>query len=117
MRARYRRGHRSARLECGICRLRLRAGRPAGDADAAGRRRRMSRPADLEGLPWPDGEPGPLRAAAGRLRGLGSGLSGASGTLGGATPSGWSGVAAGSYAATIAQAGDAVSYLEGTVQT
>jgi uncharacterized protein YukE len=77
----------------------------------------VSRPADLEGLPWPDGEPGPLRAAAGRLRALGSGFSGASSTIGAAAPSGWAGVAAGSYASTIAQAGDAVSYLEGTLHT
>jgi uncharacterized protein YukE len=77
----------------------------------------VSRPADLEGLPWPDGEPGPLRGAAARLRGLQGGLSGAGSTIGAAAPSGWVGVAASSYGSTVAQAGDAVSYLEGTVHT
>jgi hypothetical protein len=77
----------------------------------------MSRPADLQGLPWPEGEPGPLRAAAARLRGLSSGFDGASGTIAAAAPTAWSGVAAVSYGTTIARAGEAVTYLEGTLDT
>jgi uncharacterized protein YukE len=71
----------------------------------------VSRPADLEGLPWPDGEPGPLRSSATRLRGLAGGFEGAAGRLGGATPPAWSGVASTSYAGTLAHAGVAVTHL------
>jgi len=77
----------------------------------------VSRPADLQGLPWPEGEPGPLRAAAARLRGLSSGFDGASSTLASATPTAWSGVAAVSYGSTLARAGEAVTYLEGSLET
>ena len=77
----------------------------------------MSEPADLQGLPWPDGEPGPLRAAAARLRGLAGGFDGASSTVAAAAPTAWSGVAAVSYGSTVARAGEAVTYLEGTLDT
>ena len=77
----------------------------------------MSAPADLEGLPWPEGEPGALRGAAGRLRGLAGGFEGAGGTLGGATAPGWSGVAQASYTSTLTQATDAVGYLSGSADT
>ena len=77
----------------------------------------MSRPADLQGLPWPDGEPGPLRAAAARLRGLSNGFDGASSTIAAASPTAWSGMAAVSYGSTLTRAGEAVTYLEGSLDT
>jgi uncharacterized protein YukE len=77
----------------------------------------VSRPADLQGLPWPEGEPGPLRAAAARLRGLSNGFDGASSTIAAASPTAWSGVAAVSYGTTLARAGEAVTYLEGSLDT
>jgi hypothetical protein len=77
----------------------------------------MSAPADLEGLPWPEGEPGALRGAAVRLRGLAGGFEGAGSTLSGATAPGWSGVAQASYATTLTQATDAVGYLSGSADT
>ncbi|HMJ95542.1 MAG TPA: hypothetical protein VK486_06800 [Thermoleophilaceae bacterium] len=77
----------------------------------------MSRPGDLQGLPWPEGEPGPLRAAAARLRGLSNGFDGASSTIAAASPTAWSGVASVSYGTTLARAGEAVTYLEGSLDT
>ena len=77
----------------------------------------MSQPADLQGLPWPEGEPGPLRAAAARLRGLSNGFDGASSTIAAASPTAWSGVASVSYSTTLARAGEAVTYLEGSLDT
>lgn len=77
----------------------------------------MSAPPDLEGLPWPEGEPGALRAAAARLRGLSGGFEGARSTLEGATAPGWSGVAQASYTSTLTQATDAVGYLSGSADT
>ncbi len=77
----------------------------------------MSQPADLQGLPWPEGEPGPLRAAASRLRGLSNGFDGASSTIAAASPTAWSGVASISYSTTLARAGEAVTYLETSLDT
>lgn len=77
----------------------------------------MRPPADLQGLPWPDGEPGPLRAAASRLRGLSNGFDGASSTIAASAPTAWSGVAAVSYGSAIARAGEAVTYLETSLDT
>jgi hypothetical protein len=77
----------------------------------------VSPPGDLQGLPWPDGEPGPLRAAASRLRGIAGGFEGAAGTLGGAQPAGWTGAAQASYSSTLAHAGTAVTHLSGSVDT
>jgi hypothetical protein len=49
---------------------------------------------DVEGLPWPEGEPGALTAAAGKLRGIAGKLSAAGGPLGRAAGiGGWSGEA------------------------
>lgn len=55
----------------------------------------MSAPADLEGLPWPDGEPGPLHTAAQRAGALAGQLESHGRALIGAAshPAGWSGVA------------------------
>ena len=74
----------------------------------------MSRPEDLQGLPWPEGEPGALRGGARRLRGVAGGFEGAGGTLTSATPSGWSGVAQASYSGSLARASDAVAHLTGS---
>jgi hypothetical protein len=47
---------------------------------------------DVEGLPWPEGEPGALNAAAGKLRGIAGRISAAGGPLGQAAGmGGWSG--------------------------
>jgi type VII secretion system ESX-1 substrate len=75
----------------------------------------MSAPGDLQGLPWPEGEPGPLRAAASRLRGIAGGFDGTGSTLGGATAAGWSGMAQASYTSTLSRAGEAVTYLSGSL--
>jgi uncharacterized protein YukE len=75
----------------------------------------MSRPDNLEGLPWPEGEPGPLRDAAARLRGLGGGFEGAGARLGGAIPPAWSGVASQSYSGTLARGQAAVSHVAGSL--
>ena len=77
----------------------------------------MSPPDDLQGLPWPEGEPGALRGAATRLRGVAGGFEGAGSTLQGATASGWSGLAQTSYTGTLARAGDAVGHLQGSSDT
>ena len=77
----------------------------------------MSAPADLEGLPWPDGEPGPLRSCASRLRGLAGGFDGAGTRLGGAVAPAWSGFAATSYSGTLGHAQAAVSHLGGSLDT
>ena len=77
----------------------------------------MSAPADLEGLPWPDGEPGPLRSCASRLRGLAGGFDGAGTRLGGAVAPAWSGFAATSYSGTLGHAQTAVSHLGGSLDT
>lgn len=77
----------------------------------------MSPPGDLQGLPWPEGEPGPLRSAAARLRGLAGGFDGAGQTLSGATAAGWAGIAQASYSASLTQATDAVGYLSGSADT
>jgi len=55
----------------------------------------VSAPADLEGLPWPPGEPGPLHAAAQRAGALSGQLEAHGRALVGAAshPAGWSGVA------------------------
>lgn len=75
----------------------------------------MSRPADLEGLPWPEGEPGPLRAAAGRLRGLAGGFEGVGARLAGAVAPTWSGIAATSYSGTLTRGQEAVTHLGGSL--
>ena len=75
----------------------------------------MSRPANLEGLPWPEGEPGPLRDAAARLRGIGGGFEGAGTRLGGAVAPDWSGVASQSYSGTLTRGQAAVSHVAGSV--
>ena len=75
----------------------------------------MSRPANLEGLPWPEGEPGPLRDAAARLRGIGGGFEGAGARLGGAVAPDWSGVASQSYSGTLTRGQAAVSHVAGSV--
>jgi hypothetical protein len=75
----------------------------------------MSAPADLEGLPWPDGEPGPLRSCASRLRSLAGGFDGAGARLGGAVAPAWSGFAATSYSGTLGHAQTAVSHLGGSL--
>lgn len=77
----------------------------------------MSRPGDLQGLPWPEGEPGPLRTAASRLRGIAGGFEGAGAQLGGAAPAGWTGLAQASYSSTLTRAGQAVAYLSGSLDT
>lgn len=77
----------------------------------------MSAPDDLQGLPWPEGEPAPLRAAATRLRGLTGGFDGAGGTLGSATAPGWSGLAQASYSSTLTRAGEAVGTLSASLGT
>jgi len=77
----------------------------------------MSAPANLEGLPWPDGEPGPLRSCASRLRGLAGGFDGAGTRLGGAVAPAWSGFAATSYSGTLGHAQTAVSHLGGSLDT
>jgi uncharacterized protein YjbJ (UPF0337 family) len=71
----------------------------------------VSAPENLEGLKWPDGEPGPLRGAAGRLHGLAGSFDGAAGRLPAAIPASWSGMASSSYSGTLARAGTAVSYV------
>jgi hypothetical protein len=75
----------------------------------------VSPPGDLQGLPWPEGEPGPLRSAATRLRGIAGGFEGAAATLGGATPTGWTGLAQASYSSTLTHAGTAAGHLSGSV--
>ncbi len=75
----------------------------------------MSRPGNLEGLPWPEGEPGPLRDAAARLRGIGGGFEGAGGRLSGAIPPAWSGVASQSYSGTLTRGEAAVSHVAGSL--
>jgi hypothetical protein len=77
----------------------------------------MSKPANLEGLPWPDGEPGPLRAAAGRLRGLAGGFDGAGSRLSGAVPASWAGVASTSYSSTLTRGQEAVGYIGDSLDT
>jgi uncharacterized protein YukE len=77
----------------------------------------VSPPGDLQGLPWPEGEPGALRSAASRLRGIAGGFDGAAATLGGATPAGWTGLGQASYSNTLAHAGTAVTHLSGAVDT
>ena len=75
----------------------------------------MSRPANLEGLPWPEGEPGPLRDAAARLRGIGGGFEGAGSRLSGAIPPDWSGVASQSYSGTLTRGQAAVTHVAGSL--
>ena len=75
----------------------------------------MSRPGNLEGLPWPEGEPGPLRNAASRLRGLGGGFEGAGSRLSGAIAPGWSGVASQSYSSTLTRGQQAVTHVAGSL--
>jgi hypothetical protein len=77
----------------------------------------VSKPENLEGLPWPDGEPGPLRTASSRLRGLSGGFDAASGRLAGAAPAGWYGVASTSYTGTLTRAGEAVTHVSGSLET
>jgi hypothetical protein len=77
----------------------------------------VSPPEDLQGLPWPEGEPGPLRTAATRLRGLAGGFEGAGSRIGGATAAGWSGMAEASYTSTLSHAGVAVGYISGSLDT
>lgn len=79
----------------------------------------MTRPDDLEGLPWPEGEPGPLRRAAGRLQALARTFSAERGALAtGASPmAGWSGLAESSYSGALGQAGEAVDYLGTSLDT
>ena len=71
----------------------------------------MSPPANLEGLPWPEGEPGPLRTAAARLRGLAGGFDGAGARLSGAVAPAWSGVASSSYSGTLSRGQEAIGHL------
>jgi uncharacterized protein YukE len=75
----------------------------------------MSAPADLEGLPWPDGEPGPLRSAASALHGLAGRFDGTTGQLAGAAPADWTGSASVSYAGTLSRGGAALGQLAGAL--
>ena len=77
----------------------------------------MSAPADLQGLPWPEGEPEALRSASGRLRGVAGGFEGAGMQLGSATPAGWSGFAQSSYTGSLSRAGEAVTYMSTSLDT
>jgi uncharacterized protein YukE len=77
----------------------------------------MSKPANLEGLPWPDGEPGPLRSAASRLRGLAGGFDGAGTRLSGAVPPAWGGVASTSYSSTLTRGQQAVGHIGDSLDT
>jgi hypothetical protein len=77
----------------------------------------VSPPENLEGLPWPEGEPGPLRDAAARLRGLGGGFEGAGGRLDGAIAPAWSGVASQSYSATLTRGQAAVTHVAGSLDS
>jgi uncharacterized protein YukE len=57
---------------------------------------------DVEGLPWPKGEPGALTGAAGRLSAVAGRLSAAGGPLGGAvTVDRWHGGAATAYSVLV----------------
>lgn len=63
-----------------------------------------------EGLPWPDGEPGPLRSAAEDLAHAASTLGAAGGALSGAeTVAGWQGLAAASFTSAASNQGSALS--------
>jgi hypothetical protein len=77
----------------------------------------MSKPGNLEGLPWPEGEPGPLGSAAARLRGLAGGFDGAGTRLSGAAPAAWSGVASTSYSSTLTRGQEAVGHLAESLDT
>jgi hypothetical protein len=57
---------------------------------------------DVEGLPWPEGEPGALTGAAGQLTAVAGRLSATAGSLGEAgSAGGWQGVAAVAYAVLV----------------
>jgi hypothetical protein len=73
----------------------------------------MSAP-DVEGLPWPEGEPGALRDAAAGLRSVAGRLSDAGSGLGGAVSvDGWQGGAAGAYSVLVSAQ---VQSLQGAVE-
>jgi uncharacterized protein YukE len=57
--------------------------------------------ADTQGLPWPAGEPEPLRAAARQAASLGSALQGVRGRLSATDAQGWSGTAATAFDGTV----------------
>jgi hypothetical protein len=71
-------------------------------------------PADLEGLPWPQGDPGALRGAAGRASSVASELdSEAGGLLNLADPLGWYGAAQSSFAGSVGRHSDTMSSAAG----
>ncbi|HEX5620625.1 MAG TPA: hypothetical protein VFX51_19555 [Solirubrobacteraceae bacterium] len=65
-------------------------------------------PPDTQGLPWPEGEPGEIRAAARRAAALGAALSDESGSVLATNAPGWSGSAAASFDGTVQIDGSAV---------
>jgi hypothetical protein len=56
---------------------------------------------DTQGLPWPEGEPGALRASAHRASALAHQLSGLHGGVAATHAAGWSGTAAAAFGATV----------------
>jgi uncharacterized protein YukE len=77
----------------------------------------VSRPGDLQGLPWPEGDPDGLRSAVSRLRGLAGSFDGARQQVGGASAAGWSGLGEASYSSGLTRASAAVSQLAGSLDT
>lgn len=78
----------------------------------------MSAPANLEGLPWPPGDPGQLRDAAHRAAGLADRLDGFGSRLAsGPDPGNWSGTARASFGAALVADGQAVGQGAGAFRT
>lgn len=68
---------------------------------------------DTQGLPWPDGEPGAVRAAARRAGALAAALEGAQSSVAGTHAAGWSGTAAMAFSGAVQRDAAAVGAAAG----